>query len=85
MNEAKTNEIKSRLKGCKHYFKTDYKIHISTSEPCKDHCSVFALSTAEKEFRGKCDHKHDLKCDRCEEGKLAITDLQICLTETNFW
>ena len=77
LDESKGREIKSRLKDAKHYLKTDYKIHISTAEPCADHCSTYALSTQEEEFKGTCTHLHDITCDRCEEGKMAILDVQM--------
>lgn len=79
-DENKSKSIKSRFKAARHYLKTDFKIHVSTADPCADHCSVYATSTSEPEFHGKCTHEHNISCDRCEDIKNAILDLQLSLS-----
>ena len=59
LKEERSKEIKCSLKAAKRYLKTDYKIHVSKESPCADHCSVFALGTAEPEFHGSCEHQHN--------------------------
>lgn len=66
-----------RLKSGKNYLKSDFKVHISTDSPCADHCGTFALSTAEPEFHSNCFHEHSLSCDRCEELKSTILQLEL--------
>ena len=51
----------------KSYLKDGYRLHVSTSSRCPDHCSTFALSDpSEPEFSEECDHAHDLVCNDCE-------------------
>ena len=51
----------------KSYLKDSYRLHVSTSSRCPDHCSTFALSDpSEPEFSEECDHYHDLVCNDCE-------------------
>ena len=51
----------------KGYLKDSYRLHVSTSSRCPDHCSTFALSDpSEPEFSEECDHCHDLVCNDCE-------------------
>ena len=55
------------LMAFKSYLKESYRLHLSTSSRCPDHCSMFALSDpSEPEFSEKCDHAHDLVCNDCE-------------------
>lgn len=70
-------DIKRRLKSARQYLKTDYKIHLSRESPCPDHSRQFALSSAEPEFQGSCAHQHTVGCDRCDDLKNAIADLQL--------
>lgn len=51
----------------KSYLKDSYRLHVSTSSRCPDHCSTFAFSDpSEPEFSEECDHSHDLVCNDCE-------------------
>ena len=55
------------LMAFKSYLKDSYRLHVSTSSRCPDHCSTFALSDpSEPEFSVECDHSHDLVCNDCE-------------------
>ena len=55
------------LMAFKSYLKDSYRLHVSTSSRCPDHCSTFALSDPpEPEFSEECDHSHDLVCNDCE-------------------
>ena len=55
------------LMAFKSYLKDSYRLHVSTSSGCPDHCSTFALSDpSEPEFSEECDHYHDLGCNDCE-------------------
>ena len=69
----------------KSYLKDCYRLHVSTSSRCPDHCSLFALSDpSEPEFSEECDHSHDLVCNDCEGlynleslMKNAFSDLEV--------
>lgn len=51
----------------KSYLKGSYRLHISTSSSCPDHCTVFALSDSlGTAFPEKCDHSHELVCNNCK-------------------
>ena len=53
--------------GFKSYLKDSYRLHVSTSSRCPDHCSLFALrDPSEPEFSEECDLSHDLACNDCE-------------------
>ena len=80
LDEQRAQQLKHQLKSSRQYLKTDYRIHLSSCEPCRDHCSVHALSTSEPEFNGACDHLHDIACDRCEEGKNVLLDIQVAMS-----
>ena len=55
------------LMAFKSYLKDSYRLHVSTSSRCPNHCSTFALSDpSEPEFSEECDHYHDLVCNDCE-------------------
>lgn len=82
LDEQTALDIKARLTSGKNYLKTDYKLHVSRVAPCADHCSVYALSTNEPEFYGRCEHEHNISCDRCEDNKNALVDLQLSLSST---
>ena len=71
--------ILMRLKAGRQYLKTDFKIHTASESPCADHCRVFALSGTETEYKGQCQHHHTITCDRCEDLKNAISDLQLAV------
>ena len=77
LQEEGVKDIKRRLKSARQYLKTDYKIHLSRESPCPDHCRQLALSSAEPEFQGSCAHQHTVGCDRCDDLKNAIADLQL--------
>ncbi|KAJ7323391.1 hypothetical protein OS493_031866 [Desmophyllum pertusum] len=77
---AKARDISSRLKSAKNYLKTDCKIHVSRADPYTDHCSVYALSTDESEYQWHCDHDHNIVCDRCDNYRNALVDLQLSLS-----
>lgn len=66
----------SRLRAGKRYLSTDFKLHISSETPCADHCSVYALSSHEAEYRETCSHQHSIGCDQCSDLRDAIMDIQ---------
>jgi len=69
--------MESQLRSSKAYLKTDYKVHVSSDSPCGDHCRRFTLSSSESQFRVECSHKHTMSCDRCEELKNVILELEL--------
>ncbi|KAK3736988.1 hypothetical protein QZH41_015633, partial [Actinostola sp. cb2023] len=81
--EETSKDITRRLRAARHYLKTDYKIHVSRADRCADHCSIYAMSIADAEFHGKCAHDHLITCDRCEDLKNAIVELQLSLSSSN--
>ena len=82
LDEQIAKDMKALLMSAKNYLKTDYKLHVSRVEPCADHCSVYALSTSESEYLGKCEHEHNVSCDRCEELRNVLVDLQLSLSSS---
>lgn len=80
LEEQTAKDINSRLRAAKTYLKTDYKIHVSRADPCPDHCSVYALSTEEPEYQGYCEHEHNIICDRCDNYRNVLVDLQQSLS-----
>ncbi|CAH3192358.1 unnamed protein product, partial [Porites evermanni] len=79
LDSTMADNILMRLKAGRQYLKTDFKIHTASESPCADHCRVFALSRTEKEYNGQCQHQHTITCDRCEDLKNAVSDLQLAL------
>lgn len=66
------------LKEAKQYLKTDFKVHISRQEDCRDHCTVHALSDSSKsstDFQGECYHNHVYHCKRCEALESMTTEI----------
>ena len=48
--------------------------------PVQTIASVYALSTDEIEYRGTCSHQHNIGCDRCNDLRDAIMDIQVALS-----
>ena len=82
LDEQIAKDMKALLMSAKKYLKTDYKLHVSRVEPSADHCSVYALSTSEPEYLGQCEHEHNVSCDRCEELRNVLVDLQLSLSSS---
>ena len=60
-------EVINLLLTLKSHLKCTYRLHISTSSRCPDHCSLFALSDPlEPAFSEQCDHSHNLVCSDCD-------------------
>jgi hypothetical protein len=59
------------------YLRTDYSVHCKELSPCPNHCSNFALSDSKMTcFQKSCNHEHNLFCDRCEELKFVLSDIE---------
>ena len=41
---------------------------------------IIALSSDEIEYRGTCSHQHNIGCDRCNDLRQAIMDIQVALS-----
>ena len=54
--------------------KSAYKMHVSNSSKCGDHCIPFALGD------DRCKHTHDLCCEQCEELKLVLEEIEEAAT-----
>ncbi|CAF1094219.1 unnamed protein product [Didymodactylos carnosus] len=63
----------NNIKHARMYLKSDHKVHISKeSTVAQDHCTKYALSSpTDDDFVEKCDHKHNDRCNECEN--LAAT------------
>ncbi|CAB3990326.1 Hypothetical predicted protein, partial [Paramuricea clavata] len=62
----------------KHYFKSDYKVHVSSTSRVPDHCRPYALSLAnDSNFTTTCNHQHDLVCDRCNLFPAVVQELEL--------
>jgi hypothetical protein len=67
---------KKELREAKRYLKVDFKAHIGRNEHCKDHCIVYALSDPNNtKFEGKCNHQHDISCERCEALRTVLQEV----------
>ncbi|KAK2547247.1 hypothetical protein P5673_032876, partial [Acropora cervicornis] len=73
------DNILTRLKAGRQYLKMDFKIHTASESPCAEHCRLFALSRTVTEYKGQCQHQHSISCDRCEDLKNAVSDLQLAV------
>ena len=71
-----SSSIKRPLKAPKQYLKSDFKIHIYQEEPCADQCSVYALSSGQSDHRGTCQNQHNICCDRCDDLRNVVIDIQ---------
>lgn len=79
------------LRAFKSYLKDSYRLYISTSSRCPDHCSMFALSDpSEPAFSEERDHSHDLVCNDCERPyhlesliKNAFSDPEVAFYSTD--
>lgn len=70
-------DIEIGIKEVKRYFKTDFKAHMGRQENCADHCTTFALSDPKKrELRKKCNHKHDIACERCDSLETVLKEIK---------
>lgn len=50
-----------------------------------EHCLVYSLSDPnDQEYGQKCDHQHDMECERCEILASTLKDIQTKATTTNF-
>lgn len=62
-----------------------YKQVNVTSSHVPDHCIKYALNDpTDSSFRGSCDHTHDLLCQRCEELKSVLSDIQAAILNSPF-
>ena len=78
------DNILTRLKAGRQYLKTDFKIHTASESPCAEHCRMFALSRTDTEYKGQCQHQHTISCDRCEDLKNAVSDLQLAAASREY-
>ena len=59
------------------YLRTDYSVHCKEQSPCPDHCRSFALSDSKLTcFQNSCNHEHNFFCDRCEELKFVLSEIE---------
>ena len=66
-----------KLNSAKVYLKCDYLVHCNEESPCLDHCRRFALSDpTDKLLQESCDHEHMLFCERCEDLKQVISNIE---------
>ena len=71
-------EARERLKNGKLYLRVKYPVHCAVeSSHCKDHCVNYALSDAKEScFQKQCEHKHDMKCEECEDLKTVLGEIE---------
>ena len=70
------------LKTVKRYFKGDYRLHISDSSECADHCLTYALSDPKNpEFSQTCDHSYTVACNSCMEIEQLASKLMEAVEE----
>ena len=65
-----------RLSEGKNYLKTDYKCHVAPADWCADHCIANSLSDPDNPaYILKCDHDHDISCERCDDLKNVLLEV----------
>jgi hypothetical protein len=73
------------LKQLRHYLKGDYKISLSNDTKVADHCALYALSDSLNPLLNRrCNHEHNHRCDRCEQGKIVLGDIQTAVMNSPF-
>ena len=66
-----------RLKDGKNYLKIDFKTHLALGDWCADHCITYSLSDPKSDkHKSKCEHEHDLACDRCEDLRGVLSEVE---------
>jgi hypothetical protein len=72
--------IKMKLKNYRRYMKGKYRLDVTESSQCADHCHTYALSDpANEEFSKKCDHAHNKQCHECNQLTGIEHDLKTVL------
>ncbi|XP_052097174.1 uncharacterized protein LOC127732145 [Mytilus californianus] len=73
--EKKTSLLQ-QVKSGKNYLKGDFKLHVSKSSECADHCIRYGLSDPKDvDYRSDCPHEHTVTCDRCENLVTLFEDI----------
>jgi hypothetical protein len=71
------DDILKKLRSARLYLTTDYAVHCNEETPCPDHCRKFALSDpTDEQFQELCSHEHSLFCERCEDLKGTLYDIE---------
>ena len=71
------NNTLKRLHSGRLYLTTDYAVHCNEETPCPDHCRKFALSDLTDQLTQElCFHDHSLFCERCEDLKAVLYDIE---------
>lgn len=71
-----SQSVSERLKHGKNYLKLDFKSHVDKSDWCGDHCISYSLSDPKNEkHQSQCTHDHDLACERCEDLRNALSEI----------
>ena len=75
------DNIPMRLKAGRQYLRMHFKIHTASESPSAGHyrSPLFALSGTATEYKGQCQHQRTISCDRCEDLKTAVSDLQVAV------
>ena len=62
-----------------------FKVHVSDNARVPDHCYMYALSdSTDKDFKYKCKHKHDERCEQCESLDLTLKNIEQAIDECTF-
>lgn len=62
-----------------------FKVHVSDNARVPDHCYMYALSDiTDKDFKYKCKHKHDERCEQCESLDLTLKNIEQAIDECTF-
>lgn len=69
--------LQKDLTAYKLYLKGDYRLGLSNTSSCPDHCIAFALSDrSNSNLQTLCSHKHDGECPRCKVFDNCLTYLK---------
>ena len=83
IDDAWYKGVSKRLKNGKDYLKVDFKSHVAVADWCADHCSTYALSDpTDVKFASDCEHDHDMICERCEDLREVLSDIQQHINNT---
>lgn len=82
--KVELKECKEKLLSCKLYLKTGYKVDVKSQDSCADHCLNYALSDeTNPNLSHRCDHEHNLECEKCSDFGSAIIHLKSLVSENN--
>ena len=61
------------------------QVNVSRYSRVADHCTQYALSdSTDQSFKSTCAHDHDLLCQRCQDLKDVLSDINMAIQNSQF-